>query len=118
MRSVILAKRLMDSKIKDRGTGIKVLFVTEQAPSDSSLLDYSSGRGSTVHKIDVNKALSDVCNEANKCSTHVFTDDSITMLQSFAVLCQADVLLSAASGFSHLAAVLCRPKLTVTVPFW
>lgn len=125
IRSVILAKRLLDSKSKDRGntnnkyTGIKVLFVTEQAPSDSSLLDYSVSHGtSTAHKIDVTKALSDVCNESNKCSTHVFTDESISMLQSFSVLCQADVLLPAASGFSHIAAVLCRPKLTVTVPFW
>jgi len=129
IRSVILAKRLMDSKSKEQhsnsnsNTGIKILFITEQAPSDSSLLDYSSSsnqqRGSAnVHKIDVGKALADVCNESNKCSVHVFTDESITMLQSFSVLCQADVLLTAASGFSHLAAVLCRPRLVVTVPFW
>jgi hypothetical protein len=127
IRSVILAKRMMDSKSKEQHsnsiTGIKILFITEQAPSDSSLLDYSSSsnqqRGSAnVHKIDVSRALADVCNESNKCSVHVFTDESITMLQSFAVLCQADVLLTAASGFSHLAAVLCRPRLVVTVPFW
>ncbi len=54
----------------------------------------------------------------DSCSAHVFTDDSISTLQAFAVLCHADVLLPAASGFSHLAAMLCRPKLVLAVPFW
>merc|ERR1712032_304065 len=42
-------------------------------------------------------------------------EDSI---QAFDTMCHSDVLIAGKSGFSHLAATLCRKPVVLAIPFW
>ena len=98
---------------------VKIFFITEGSPNNDIIIDVDTNTGKST-QISVKKSLMGICdnNTNSLCSTHVFTDNEITALQSFTVFCESDVLVTSKSGFAHLASMLCPPKLVIAIPFW
>lgn len=112
LRHLLLETRLMRSK-----TAVSVFILTEKAPDSDSVIDFNPIKRQTVN-VNVTSALLDVCSPNTKCSVRVLMDADADALQSFAALCASNILIAAPSGFSHLAAMLCKPQLVFEVPFW
>lgn len=117
LHSLLQAKHKYEKENDMPHRPVKIFFLTEQAPDQDHILDFHASTGK-LNKLNVTHALLDSCNPLTHCSTRVLTDDEASALQTFSAFCESDVLLTTASGFSHLAAVLCRPKLVISVPFW
>jgi hypothetical protein len=100
-----------------RSRCIQVVFFTESAPNADTVIEYDETSKAIEH-VNVTHLLQGICSTRNKCSVRVLMDVDADALQSFAAMCAVDVLLTAPSGFSHLAAVICRPTLILEVPFW
>ena len=119
VKQFLLAKKRFESTLGgSRSKTTKVFFVSEGATNNRSISDYDFVTKQLI-SVDVVSWLSPFCNEDSSCNAHVFSDsESSSALHSFTALCRSDVLFTSASGLSHLAAILCKPKLTVAIPFW
>jgi hypothetical protein len=96
----------------------RVFVVTEQAPDRDTVLDFDLRTQQLIH-VNVTHALKDDCSAGTSCSVHVLQDKEVTALQSFTVMCHAEVLIATRSGFSHLAASICPwVKFVVATSFW
>ena len=91
-------------------TPVSIYILTEKAPDTNSILDYNL----TTNKefiVNVKHQLYDVCNIHILCNIYIMSDET-SALSSFTIMCESDVLVTTASGFSHFAAELCpNPKL-------
>ena len=56
------------------------------------------------------------CVPTNNCTVLVYHDS--TTLQSFASMCQGDILITGRSGFSYAASFLCSRGIIMALPFW
>lgn len=61
------------------------------------------------------RAISARCQEDARCAVSIFDENSLI---SLSLMCQADILITSRSGFSHLASSLCARGITVALPFW
>lgn len=97
---------------------VHIYVLTEGAPDEHSVLDYDTTRDRTT-RVNVTEAAANFCSSRSRlrCQLRVLLDHEADALQAFATLCASDVLITAPSGFSHLAATLCRPKLVFEVQF-
>lgn len=56
---------------------------------------------------------------------HIFRAEHVEVLagpdgdvETFDIMCNADILVTSTSGFSHLSAVLCKKPVVLAIPFW
>ena len=96
--------------------GISVFLLCENSPDDAHIMEYSA---SNVHRLEPVNAVKEMaemagCSATNHCSVKVL--HNATYLPAFSAMCHSDILITAASGFSHAAAALCEPPVTVGFP--
>ena len=101
----LLAALLPVLQREGRGAPLHVVIHTQNAANTSAVLDWD-GRSTDY---------------AAALRRHAGVRVSLgpaDVLASFSGLCNADVVITSKSGFSYMAAVLCRRPVFLTVPFW
>lgn len=119
LRQVLVEIALVNSP--KLASSISILLLCEGAKDERHVMEFdqnilktgwSPGAKRTMYQLDAVAALSTVCNATfNNCSATVL--HQADFLQSFSVMCLADVLILGTSGFSWPPAALCRPGLTI-----
>jgi hypothetical protein len=95
---------------------IRIFFLCEGSRDSVSVLEYNQTELHKTYFLNVQVALKDICNSSNACSAEVLYQSDL--LQSFAAMCESDVLITGTSGFSFVAAALCEPRMTIAVPLY
>jgi hypothetical protein len=95
---------------------LRIFFLCEGSRDSQSLLEYRQTELHKTYFVNVQQELAGVCNRSNACSAEVL--HQATLLQSFAAMCESDVLITGTSGFSFVAAALCEPRMTIAVPLY